>query len=94
MTDEHELRRRQRALAEFGDFVLDHDNLDDILNEACRLIAQALLVDLAKVVEIDRRMATGLVRAGVGWRGWRAQNFHHGSGHRSGYRRASRWFQW
>jgi PAS domain S-box-containing protein len=60
--------QRQRVLADFGDFVLDHDDLDDILNEACRLVAAALGTDLAKVMEIDRDSNTGFVRAGVGWR--------------------------
>ncbi|HEV7276524.1 MAG TPA: PAS domain S-box protein [Devosiaceae bacterium] len=68
MAGQHEFSRRQRVLSQFGDFVLDHDDLDDILNEACRLIAEALEVDLAKVIEIDRDTHTGLVRAGIGWR--------------------------
>lgn len=53
MASQNELARRQQALADFGDFVLDHENLDAILTEGCRLIAQALDVDLAKVIEID-----------------------------------------
>ncbi|MEE4206712.1 MAG: PAS domain-containing protein [Erythrobacter sp.] len=61
------MMRRQRALADFGDFVLDHDNLDAILMEACRLIAEALDTDFAKVIQIERERQTGLVRAGVGW---------------------------
>lgn len=67
MADLEEFARRQRVLSEFGDFVLDHDGLDEILNEACRLIAEALDVDLAKVIEIERGTGTGIVRAGVGW---------------------------
>lgn len=63
-----ELLRRQRALADFGDFVLDHDDLDEILNEGCRLVAEALGADLAKVVEIERAANKGFVRAGIGWR--------------------------
>ena len=68
MIDQHRFADRQRVLADFGDFVLDHDDLDTILNEACRLVAGALGVDLAKVIEIEPRGNTGLVRAGVGWR--------------------------
>jgi len=68
MPGQTEFARRQRVLSEFGDFVLDHDDLDEILNEACRLIAFALNVDLAKVVEIERKSQTGFIRAGVGWR--------------------------
>jgi PAS domain S-box-containing protein len=68
MTDLQEFVRRQRVLAEFGEFVLDRDDLLEILQEGCRLIAEALGADLAKVIEIDRATNTGLVRAGVGWR--------------------------
>lgn len=67
MADQQEFARRQRALSEFGDFVLDHDDLDEILNESCRLIAMALDVDLAKVVEIEQDSRAGFIRAGVGW---------------------------
>ncbi len=59
---------RQRALSEFGDFVLHHDDLDEILSEGCRLVAAALGADLAKVIEIDRETNSGLIRAGVGWK--------------------------
>ena len=68
MAAENEMIRRQRALADFGDFVLDHEDLDAVLNEGCRLIARALNADLAKVIEIERDANTGLVRAGVGWK--------------------------
>ncbi|RSV35853.1 PAS domain S-box protein [Sphingomonas sp. ABOLE] len=68
MDDLEELMRRQQALAEFGDFVLDHEDLDQILTEGCRLIAQALGTDLAKVMEIEHDAETAFVRAGIGWR--------------------------
>ena len=68
MADKQELLRRQNALAEFGDFVLDNDDLQMVLQEGCRIIAQALGADLAKVREIDSASNTALVRAGVGWR--------------------------
>lgn len=58
---------RQRVLANFGDFVLDHDDLDEILTEGCCLVAEALDADFAKVVEINRNTNTGLIRAGIGW---------------------------
>jgi PAS domain S-box-containing protein len=67
MADRDELLRRQRALAEFGEFVLRCEDLDAILSEACRLIADALQTDFAKIVEIDRDSCSGLIRAGVGW---------------------------
>ena len=68
MASASQTARYQHSLSQFGEFVLDHDDLDDILNEACRLVAQGLGVDLAKVIEIDRSSDTGLVRAGVGWK--------------------------
>ena len=67
MADRSELLKRQKILSDFGDFVLDHDDLDQILNEGCRLVSQALGADLAKVLEIDRTNDTALVRAGIGW---------------------------
>lgn len=67
MATRSEMMRRQRALANFGEFVLDHDDLDGILGESCRLIAEALDTDLAKVIQIEHERSTGFVRAGVGW---------------------------
>jgi hypothetical protein len=67
MPDRKEFERRQRALADFGQFVLDHDDLHAILTEACRLIAFALGAEFATIVEIDREGNTGLIRAGIGW---------------------------
>ena len=68
MAGEEEFRSRQRALAQFGKFVLDNEDLQSVLEEACRIVAAALGADLAKVIEIDRVSNTGLVRAGIGWR--------------------------
>jgi hypothetical protein len=68
MPDREELLRRQRALGDFGEFVLDNDDLQKILDEACRLITEALGAEYAKIVEIDHKSSTGLIRAGVGWR--------------------------
>ena len=67
MADLQEMQRRQKALTDFGAFVIDSDDLQEILQEACRLIASALGADLAKIIEIERASDTGLVRAGVGW---------------------------
>ncbi len=58
---------RQHALSQFGDFVLDHEDIDEILAEGCRLVAAALGADLAKVIEIERDSNTGFIRAGIGW---------------------------
>ena len=66
--DREELARRQRALADFGEFALSCDDLQKILDEGCRLVADALGTDLAKIVEIEPGHNTALVRAGIGWR--------------------------
>jgi PAS domain S-box-containing protein len=63
----NELLRRQQALADFGAFVLECEDLQQILTEGCRLIADALHADLAKVLEIENGRGTALVRAGIGW---------------------------
>jgi PAS domain S-box-containing protein len=62
------LIHRQQVLANFGELALRSDDLQEILQEGCRLVADALGTDLAKILEIDRRDDTALVRAGVGWR--------------------------
>src|SRR4051812_39213916 len=67
-TDHEELLAQQAALAEFGEFALRTDDLDPILNEACRLVGRALGTDLAKVMERQADGRTLLVRAGVGWK--------------------------
>jgi two-component sensor histidine kinase len=62
-----ELLRQQTVLARFGEFTLRSEDLTDILQEACRLVAEGLSTRFAKILELQEgeRM---LVRAGVGWR--------------------------
>lgn len=67
MADRDEMVRRQEALARFGEAALRSDDVQEILTEACRLVAEALGVDFAKVLEIDRQTNEALVRAGYGW---------------------------
>ena len=67
MADQEEMVNRQRVLADFGDFAIGCEDLQQILDEGCQLIANALGTPLAKVLEIDRGMDRALVRAGVGW---------------------------
>ena len=62
------MRTRQKVLADFGEFALRCDSLDEVLLEACRLVSDALVTDFAKVIEIVEDGKTALVRAGVGWR--------------------------
>ncbi|WP_076070250.1 sensor histidine kinase [Sphingomonas montana] len=67
MADFERMQRRQRILADFGEFAQQSEDLDAVLTEACRLIGDALGTDLAKVLEIETDSQTLLVRAGVGW---------------------------
>ncbi|SDB73835.1 PAS domain S-box-containing protein [Belnapia rosea] len=54
-------------LAEFGEFALRSESLDEILTEACRLVSEALGTKHAKVLEIQHDGQSLLLRAGVGW---------------------------
>lgn len=63
----HNFSARQRALAAFGELALSSDGLDEILTEACRLVAGALGTHHAKIVELEKERDTLFVRAGVGW---------------------------
>lgn len=67
MADFEQMVRRQRFLADFGDFAQQSDDLDVVLTEACRLVGEALGTDLAKVLEIREENRTLFMRAGTGW---------------------------
>ncbi|HEY0184385.1 MAG TPA: GAF domain-containing protein, partial [Rhodopila sp.] len=64
---EAELLRQQNVLAQFGEYALRSQDIDEILHEACRLVGEALGTDLAKVMELQEDGATLKVRSGVGW---------------------------
>ena len=68
MPDRDQMVARQKVLADFGDFALRSDDLDNVLTEACRLVGDALETDLAKILEIKPDQQRLLVRAGVGWK--------------------------
>ena len=61
------LLRQQKSLAEFGERALKAHDLDEILDEGCRLVGEALGTDLAKVITLDTDGERVFVRAGVGW---------------------------
>jgi signal transduction histidine kinase len=66
--DELEYRLRQQALlAELGRRALASANLDELLQEATRLVALGLETSFCKVLEYLPNRGTLLVRAGVGW---------------------------
>lgn len=62
----HAVRQRQ-LLAELGEAALKAEDLDALLGEACRLVADGLAVRFCKVLEYLGDEACLLVRAGVGW---------------------------
>jgi hypothetical protein len=62
-----EMLRRQKMLADFGEFALTCQNLDEVLSKACSLVAAVLGTGRAKVLEIHHAGACLFVRAGVGW---------------------------
>src|SRR3954469_16948346 len=62
-----ELLRQQDVLARFGELALRSEDLDEIRQEACRLVGEALETDLAKVMELQDDGITMVVKAGVGW---------------------------
>jgi two-component sensor histidine kinase len=73
MVDQDEAGRerllaQQTALARFGELALRSDDLQEILDDACHLVAEGLGTDFAKVMELQRDGRTLLVRAGTGWR--------------------------
>ena len=67
MPDSEQMVRRQQVLADFGEFALRSDDLDEILTEACRLVSEAMETKRAKILEIQDGGRSLLVRAGVGW---------------------------
>ena len=67
MPDVEAMVRRQRVLADFGEFALRSDDLDAILTEACRLVGEAMGTGRAKILEIQEDGRFLLVRAGIGW---------------------------
>lgn len=65
--DREGLLAQQTALARFGELALRSDELQEILQAACRLVAEGLRTGFAKVMELQRDGRTLLVRAGIGW---------------------------
>ncbi len=61
------LRKQVSTLAEFGKGALQVDDIGALLQEATRLVSDAIDVDLVKVLEILPGGETLLVRAGVNW---------------------------
>lgn len=71
IADHQTLRRRlrqQRLVATFGTEALRAGDFGDLLQEAARVAAEGLGVELAKVLEYIPREDALLIRAGIGWR--------------------------
>jgi two-component sensor histidine kinase len=62
------LIERQKVLADFGEFALRNEDLNDVLTEACRVVGKALGTDLSKVLEIEQNGQSLFMRAGIGWK--------------------------
>jgi len=60
--------RQQQAVAELGQLALESDDLDEVMHEAARQVADVLDNDYCKVLELDRDAEELLLRQGVGWR--------------------------
>nr|WP_180205590.1 ATP-binding protein [Pseudomonas sp. SbOxS1]NYU05719.1 response regulator [Pseudomonas sp. SbOxS1] len=67
MKIEDTLLRQRKVLAKFGELALASDDLEQILDEACRLVGEALETNLAKFMLLEDDGITFLVRNGVGW---------------------------
>lgn len=67
--DHVELRLHQQELAaRFGLFALGQDELQPVLGEACRVVAEGLGVHYAKLLRCEAERGDFLTVAGVGWR--------------------------
>jgi GAF domain-containing protein len=68
---ERELRRRarqQQVVADLGEFALETDNRDKLMDRASRQVADVLDNDYCKVLDLDEDAEELLLRQGVGWR--------------------------
>jgi two-component sensor histidine kinase len=66
-SEAHKLRRQVSTLSEFGKRALRSDDIGALLQEATRLVSDAIDVDLVKVLELLPGGENLLVRAGVNW---------------------------
>ncbi|HVM12458.1 MAG TPA: SpoIIE family protein phosphatase [Actinomycetota bacterium] len=63
-----ERARQQAVVARLGHLALTEIDLTDLMQEATRMVAETLDVELAKVLEVLPGGTTLLLRAGVGWK--------------------------
>jgi two-component sensor histidine kinase len=67
-TVEERLRVQRAALADFGLFAFQCDDVDSLLHRACELVSAALDVPLVKVLEHLPERGEMLIRSGVNWK--------------------------
>ncbi|RQG93293.1 PAS domain S-box protein [Natrarchaeobius halalkaliphilus] len=60
--------RQQRVVATLGQLALETDDLDELMAEASRQVADVLECEYCKVLDLDDENGELLVRQGVGWR--------------------------
>ncbi|WP_232702436.1 PAS domain S-box protein [Halobacterium wangiae] len=68
---EQELERRarqQQVVADLGQFALETDDLDELMDEAARQVADVLDTDYCKVLDLQAGADELLLRQGAGWR--------------------------
>ena len=58
---------QQQAVARIGQLALTKASLQDLLDEACRVVAAELQTDFAGVLELLPDRSAFVIRAGVGW---------------------------
>jgi len=58
---------QQQAVARFGQLALTKVPLQDLLDEACRVVAAELHADFAGVLELEPDRSAFVIQAGVGW---------------------------
>jgi two-component sensor histidine kinase len=66
-TTTERLRRQRAGLAEIAACALRIESLDELLDEACRIVAAGLGTAFCKILEFRPESGDLLVRAGVGW---------------------------
>ena len=59
--------RQQRVVADLGQFALEVSDLDEILNEVVKRMAETLEVELCSILELTPDGEQFRLRAGVGW---------------------------
>lgn len=64
---EDKLLRQRRMLADFGDFALQSEDLDEVLMRACALVKEVLETARSKILQINDEGNTLFLRAGAGW---------------------------